>query len=176
MKDELFSMIQKDFYSNIFVIGPTECGKSTLCKEIEKIDDTHVFYRHISIGNHFKQKFPNNKKEGYTDYLTQKCKELLAKNPDYVINFYKEKGNCHGGGMIIDGLRNPRDFVHLFDFNQDLVIFVERDGFEIKNEFEAGIDVIKNYVEWLKNNFKNNTTFHYTLKLSDYRLQGTSKM
>jgi len=55
--------------------------------------------------------------------------------------------------VVIDGIRNPRDFINLFNPNKDKVVFVSKEKTEIKSTiFEKGIIVIKEYIKWLEEN------------------------
>ncbi len=166
-KEALFSLIQDGFYNNIYIVGYTGSGKSTLANEISDLDGTHVIYFPHSVGQYFKSLVAPATPD-YTQAVTNKSLEILAKDPDFVIKYYKSKGNCHGGGVIVDGLRNPRDFIHLFDHNSDLVVFLDREGLEAKTEFETGVDVIKEYVGWLNSNFVTENVFSVTVSLPSF--------
>ncbi len=53
------------------------------------------------------------------------------------------------GPCVIEGVRNPLDFVHLFDPRQDVVIWLEIEGARpAPTAFERGLDVIAAYLDW----------------------------
>jgi hypothetical protein len=85
-------------------------------------------------------------KQEYTERLTQISLDVLANEPDICINWVKGKYD------IIEGLRNPRDFVHLYDPTTDIIVWcTKKDICVAATEFErAGLSGILNYVMFQK--------------------------
>lgn len=151
--------------ANVFLIGSTKVGKTTLawtiCFETSGIDLVPVQASKWIKEQYNETNFPSYSE--YVAFLTKKSREFLTDDPDCAIKRIKQSFNGNGGGCLIEGVRNPRDFMHLFDYRKDLVVFLSRDGMEIINEFEEGIEVIKQYVKWLEKNFNGNFSMEVKL-------------
>lgn len=105
---------------NIFIIGDTKCGKTTLAKKIaEKLN-----FKHISASQIIRDGFTGNKESPtFTKEITDYSIEKLKLNPNYIINDLAKK-HIGLGGFVIEGCRNPRDFSSLFSYNDDYVISI----------------------------------------------------
>jgi hypothetical protein len=95
----------------------------------------------------------NQFSEEYHSYLINRLKE----NPDIITNNICDsissikKLNDSKYNWIIDGIFNPRDFCRLFDYNTDVVVFLNRtDGEPDAKDYEAiGVSVMRDYCFWL---------------------------
>ena len=74
--------------------------------------------------------------------------------PDICVDKIQESFNCCYGGVVIDGLRNPRDFALLFDPLTDIVVYLTRDNIDFCNDFEKGVEIIVEMTKWNENIFK----------------------
>lgn len=105
---------------NIFIIGSTGTGKTTLGNFL--IEKFH--YKRVQLSSHLKQQFPRYEGESLFDYtqrITNQSKKFLKNDPDFFVNHAKNASSKEVGN-IFDGVRNPRDFCTLFDPRQDVVI------------------------------------------------------
>ena len=135
----------------IFVIGNSGVGKTPLSKEIEN----RYGFKYISASRKIKTLIPSKiltlkkiDRKKYTNEITAFSLSLLRKDPFIIINDLRMEDN-----VVIDGIRNPRDFINLFNPNKDKVVFVSKEKTEIKSTiFEKGIIVIKEYIKWLEEN------------------------
>jgi hypothetical protein len=86
----------------------------------------------------------NETKQEYINRLTQMSLEYLANDPDVCIRYIGQKGT------IVEGLRNPRDFAHLFDAGTDVFIWCENTNVtEAATKFESsGLVAILRYVQF----------------------------
>jgi hypothetical protein len=85
------------------------------------------------------------------DYV-QKVTEHSIKclKADFVLSLNHARGSLRGSpDAVIDGERNPFDFVHLFDPKYDLVISLIVAGSPLRTEYEKGLLTIWSYLEWL---------------------------
>ncbi len=132
----------------LFIIGASGSGKTTL---------TNLFYYRdkISASGWIESKFPEEYKNRLNDKsrkdITKKSLDSLKEDPNICINYIRNH-NLNYNDFIIDGIRNPRDFISLFDCNKDTVIFLRRLATPAANSFETGIYVIENYINWLISN------------------------
>lgn len=84
----------------------------------------------------------------YIERLTQRSIEALDQDPDICIRWINK--NKYD---IIEGVRNPRDFAHLYNPSEDVIIWcVNKNVVGPATEFErAGACAILNYIEFQKN-------------------------
>lgn len=131
---------------NIFIIGLNKSGRTTLAKELSNELD----YPHI-IADWFKEEFRSRgekeQEQHYLDDYAQWLTQRRKNNPNEVVDVVKDKLSSVA---IIDGIQSPSDFVELFDFNRDFVIFLNRTDAPAPREHESiGASVIRDYCFWL---------------------------
>lgn len=116
---------------NIFIIGGSQVGKSTISKKIKKYIPTFTL---IEMGSYFKDT-PKNR----TSELTKRSLNLLRDNHKTFYEYYEKNKSVSN---IIVGVRNPLDFALMFNPNTDIVIITEERS-AIETEFEkTGIKAI----------------------------------
>lgn len=130
----------------IFVIGYSRTGKTPLAKMLA---DT-LGFEHISGSVWIKQALKESDFEGMSkqeaiDYMTSESMRYLKANPDTAANVLVSQVAYFGGeNTIVEGLRNPRDFRALYDSREDVVIYLEREGFGPATDFERlGVEAIR---------------------------------
>lgn len=150
----------------IFIIGTTNSGKSTLAKYISNILNAPI----ISAGAWMKKNYyqaVEETKENYTKMLTRTSMGFLQKNPNFFLEKIQDEvqKNIYSSVIIIEGIRNPRDFIHLFNPNEDVVILVNSVINEIKEypEFEIkGLEIIDELIKYFKL-ISEIPVFHYSI-------------
>lgn len=81
--------------------------------------------------------------------LTEATIRELRESQDGYLDYIKSHHDL-SKPLIIEGIRNPRDFTGLFDPLHDMVVFLNRDNNPHQTTlFETGILVINSYVNWL---------------------------
>lgn len=138
----------------IFLCGNPGSGRTTIAKALAQ--DTK--YQYIDASSWIKETFRDQKDgehiqqylESYQEYLTKR----IQANPLFAINnildsikAYKNNENI----FIIDGVNNPKDFIHLFDVNEDVVVFLNRtdNAEEFKDSENIAVSVIRDYCYWM---------------------------
>lgn len=147
----------------IFLIGLPKSGRSTVAKDLaNRFDYTYidaVFWIRSSFRHIEKDEHPHQYEDEFQNFLSQK----LLVNPylvaNYVSDIITELKMSHLGlypcnprfNIIIDGILSPKDFISLFDYTKDVVIFLNRidNESEIKDHENIGISVIRDYCFWL---------------------------
>ena len=143
----------------VFIIGLPKSGKTTVSRQLVSRSADEWF--HISsvdwLRHTFRAQMPNETDnqfdEAYHAYVVNRLKD----NPDIIINnVYDsissiEKLNDSKYNWIIEGVFNPKDFCRLFDYNTDVVVFLNRiDGETDSQDYESiGVSVMRDYCFWL---------------------------
>lgn len=138
----------------IFIIGIPYSGRTTVAKALLQDEK----YQYIDASAWIKSTFRDQESgehiqkylESYHEYLTKR----IQSNPLFAINnildsieAYKNKSNI----FIIDGINNPKDFIHLFDVNKDIVVFLNRtdNTEEFKDSESIAVAVVRDYCYWM---------------------------
>ena len=141
----------------IFIIGPTKTGKSSLADYIQQA----YHLKRIQMSGRLKDNHPKLLDEhivAYTTRLGQISEEILRHDPDYFIRPIMHQV-FHEFSCILDGVRNPRDFILLFDPKEDVVIRMLGDGM---TEFESeGLRLIDETYAYMRKYFGLRDVFQY---------------
>lgn len=126
---------------NIFVIGHSQSGKSTLSSLLS----SDLGYDVISAGGWVRKAFvgknPTRKEMDEYSYAA------LKKNPN-ICRDYILAGMVEQQYSIVEGIRNPRDFTFLYQPG-DMVIIIKLNPVIEESEFDAkGIAAIESYLEF----------------------------
>lgn len=157
---------------NIFVIGYSKVGKSPFAQHFAE----QIGYKHISASEWVKQTFipssPNLSIKDYIKEITEYSKQQLIKeNHNNCIRFIQQKYGTEylNGKLVIDGIRNPRDFSFLFQPNTDKIILIEADhSIVAASAFErTGILAIDYYMHFLIEQKFVNSNNYITINYQD---------
>lgn len=138
----------------IFIIGMPFSGRTTIAKAISDEEK----YHYIDASNWIKYTF-RDQKEGESDikyqdeyhsYLTKR----MQLNPNFTMSNIVDSIAAVNGKyniFIIDGIASPKDFIHLFNINEDVVVFLNRidNVKEFKDSDSISISVIRDYCFWM---------------------------
>ena len=137
----------------LLILGPSQSGKTTLAKQIAQ---TYGF-AHISASEWIKQSWPPSPEDfphrnAYIQAITDYSLTALRQSPHACIDYIRDR-LPHSGSTVIDGIRNPHDFIHLFDWQSDRCLSLIYQHCPVpSNEFEQGLVVIEAYLNWLLTN------------------------
>jgi len=136
----------------IFVCGLPKSGRTTVAKAICSGPDQYIdamswvraTFRDPHQGEH-----RNQHEDDYQQYLSDK----VAAHPHMVVHHVNEwvQELSEDATVVIDGIASPRDFAALFDFRQDIIIFLNRtdNDYEYRDHENIGISVIRDYCFWM---------------------------
>lgn len=128
---------------NIFIVGYSQCGKTTFATQFRN-------FKHVSAGG-WTIRFGFDKTDSaYRKKVTEASTAALKENPDECINYIQEAFKTPGN-YVVEGMRNPRDFLKVFNPTIDVVIFLKPQDVNISNQFDMGVDIIQNCVAWMTN-------------------------
>lgn len=137
----------------LLILGPSQSGKTTLAKQIAQ---TYGF-AHISASEWIKQRWPTSPedfphRQAYIQAVTDYSLTALRQSPHACIDYIRDR-LPNSGSTVIDGIRNPHDFIHLFDWQSDRCLSLIYQHCPIpSNSFEQGLIVIETYLNWLLTN------------------------
>lgn len=140
----------------IFIVGMPQSCRTTVAKALCKAD----YYVHVDafswIRSTFREQKPSERPQQYEDefhnWFTNRLKinpRLIADTVNNVIDAYGEE--AHGLTFVIDGIQSPKDFAELFDYNKDMVVFLNRTAnqADFKDYQNVGVSVMRDYCFWL---------------------------
>ncbi len=141
---------------NIFIIGRAQSFKTSFSKELAKITG----FNHIQASSFLREKHPTL---GHSPHdavqLSIQAIEDLKEDPFVCINSIKSKLKQNN---IIEGVRNPVDFAHLFNPQTDKIVFLHNEN--VANieysQFEViGLEAIKEMLTFYKFIYKTSTVY-----------------
>jgi len=137
---------------NIFVVGASNTGKSTLAKKIR--DTFDLKYVHAGTwATEMYETRPEEKSRAYIDGVTAYALDKLREDPNICITYLASQGVMCGKGFLVDGIRNPRDFSRIFDTQNDVAVILNyKENPIAPTIFEQGVEVITAYTQWLVSN------------------------
>ncbi len=136
----------------IFLIGLSKSGRTTISKSLAEQEGNYYISAMDWLRSTFRSPQPGEDhldyERNFTDYLCERIKlnpYLISDNIQEVIR------SCPNKRFIIDGLSNPQNFIKLFDYNQDIIIVLNRIDNEVDStdQDNIAINVIRDYCYWL---------------------------
>ena len=142
---------------NYFIIGNTKSGKTGVAKILQrKYKNLDFLSASEMIKIEFIKKYPERFEnlDDYVKTITDFSVDLLQKDPKANAKYLKVKlqqsKQNKGKSFIIDGLRNPIDFMEIFNPLEDVIIYIDNYDRIPKTNFEEyGINAIRSYFGFL---------------------------
>lgn len=134
----------------IFVLGTSQSGKTTLAKRI--CDELSL--QHVSasawVRKNFKECYVD--KQAHIQSMTAFATDQLKHNPFICIQELQTSYDLNLPS-VVEGIRNPFDFAHLFDPRTDCIVWVKYKNNKLATtEFEKGLLVVDALLSWLVQN------------------------
>lgn len=133
---------------NIFIIGGSGSGKTTIANKLLN-ELPFENKKHIESSSYLKTllDYPIiNKDDNRSKILTKFSIKKLQENPNIIFSSIKK--DLYAEINIISGIRNPNDFVKLYDPTKDIVLISLS---KTKTAFETyGIKSIISYLKFVK--------------------------
>lgn len=169
----------------VFVLGLPSSGRTTVANRISKETGRYHYINCSSIiKSLFRPQSVGEKDEIYEQELFEFYNNVLKVNPNICLDninstikafekFGENTGKLGLGALecnfIIDGIINPYDFVHLLDYNKDVVIFLNRtDSTSSYRDHEGvAVNVMRDYCLYLStvSLMPRNRWLEYNLKI-----------
>lgn len=162
---------------NIFIIGLPNSGRTTAAKALVESGS----YLYIDAVSWIRKTFrPINSSEHeleYEDEYHNYVNQMLSINPRVVsenIRLMMHIGDIDNKVeriFVIDGILSPQDFINLFDYRKDIVVFLNRidNESDSKDHENIGMSVIRDYCFWMSSAglIKKNHWLEYNFRIND---------
>ncbi|HSD87012.1 MAG TPA: hypothetical protein VLB44_05835 [Kofleriaceae bacterium] len=126
----------------IFVIGPSHSGKSPLARRAAEALGVPCHGASAWV----REKWPPGSP---VEEMTSWAADQLRRDPGVSVKALRARADLDGP-CVIEGMRNPYDFVSCFDARCDLVVSLQLGDHKAATAFERGLDVIRAYLDWLR--------------------------
>lgn len=137
----------------IFIIGLPKSGRTTIAKAIAAEFNGCYIDAMSWVHATFREKRADEHIQRYEDEYDHFLSIRRMVNPWFITSHVWElvKSNEKQKLFIIDGIASPKDFAELFDYREDVVIFLNRTGIEMefRDHENIGVSVIRDYCFWL---------------------------
>lgn len=153
---------------NIYILGPSRSAKTPIANHVAR----SLTYQKVSASDWIRNIFvPSSPivsiedKQKALGEITLLSQQLLQEDPNRCISYIREHNpDLDKGGYVLEGFRNPRDFLTLFNPKTDRVVILYPWGQTLRpSPFEMeGLGVIEEAINWL-------TKFHLLKETSVMR-------
>lgn len=138
----------------IFIVGLPKSGRTTVSQAVVEAHGYEYIDAMSWVRSTFRDRkeseHPHQYEDEYQSYLTKR----MMVNPwfisDHVYEMMKVSGK-EDAVFVIDGIISPKDFTALFDYRQDIVVFLNRtdNEHEYRDHENIGTSVIRDYCFWM---------------------------
>lgn len=137
----------------IFIVGLPKSGRTSVAKALANVHGWKYIDAMSWVRSTFRSPQDDEHPQQYEDEYQQYLTKRMLVNPDFVsdhvLEMIKISGNADA--FVIDGIASPRDFTKLFDYRQDVIIFLNRtdNDHESRDHERIGTSVIRDYCFWM---------------------------
>jgi hypothetical protein len=133
----------------VFVLGASRSGKTPFARGLAQALGVPCHGASAWVRARFPGgEFPS--REAFVEAITRFALEELKRDPSVSIRHLRGAADLERP-CVLEGLRNPYDFVHAFDPRTDRVVFLRHTGSDLPlTAFEEGLEVIRAYLTWLE--------------------------
>jgi len=138
----------------IFIVGLPKSGRTMVAKAICEAENYNYMDATSWVKSDFRQpkegELPHQFEDEYHQYLTKR----MNINPNFIRDHLCEmmkmiESTEHH--FVIDGVFSPPDFINLFDYREDVVVFLNRidNDHDCQDHENIGNSVIRDYCFWM---------------------------
>ena len=137
----------------VFVLGRTGAGKTPFARRAAEV----LGVRHVGASAWVRERFPGAPpaadagaaaRARFVEAITAFAVAELRRDPAISVASLRDRVGP-AEPCVIEGMRNPFDFVASFDPRTDVAVFLDHAAAAPPTAFERGLDVIRAYVDWL---------------------------
>ena len=138
----------------IFIVGMPQSGRTTVAKAICQAEKHCYIDAQSWVKSLFREKKDDERAEHYDDEYHNWFVNRLKFNPSLITDILKENINAYGSEdeftFVIDGLESPKDLITMFDYNKDIIVFLNRinNESEFKDHQSIGLSVMRDFCFW----------------------------
>src|SRR6185369_16279711 len=138
----------------IFIVGMPQSGRTTVAKALAQSKDYHYIDATSWVKGLFREPFPGELTQQYSDEFHTWFTNRLKINPRFITDNIYDTMDAYGPDaedrftFVIDGLSSPRDLMAMFDYNKDMIVFVNRTNnseVEYKDYENIGVSLMRDY-------------------------------
>lgn len=138
----------------IFIIGLPESGRTNVAKALCQSEGYGYIHATLWVKSTFREKKIDEKPQLYHDEYHSWFTNRLLNHPQMISDNIIDSMSAYDSTInhfVIDGVVSPKDFTLLFDYNKDVVVFLNRidNQSDYKDYENIGVSVIKDYCFWL---------------------------
>ena len=137
----------------IIICGLPHSGRTTVAKAVAQDLNYHYLDAISWVKHSFRLMEDGEYLHQYEDEYQQYMSKMMSNEPEFITNnvFQILDLYCPNSNFIIDGIGSPKDFMTLFDYRKDMVIFLNRIDNEkdCSDQENIGVSVIRDYCFWL---------------------------
>lgn len=130
----------------IFVVGCSQSGKTPFSEYIS----IALRCPRVGASEFFRKTFRYSgqlSRQEFTDAITDFSLEVLRRDPDVNVRHLRDR--LPNTLCVVEGVRNPRDFVCLFDYRADRVVYLSCAETDVEETtFGHGVDVIRELTDY----------------------------
>src|ERR1700676_2592433 len=137
----------------IFLCGLPKSGRSTIAKALVAAHG-YVYLDAMSwVRSTFRDINPKEHPYQFEDEYQQYLAKRMLTHPNFIVDNLEREIKVFGdrNAFVIDGISSPRDFMHMFDYRKDIIIFLNRvdNEHEYRDHENIGTSVIRDYCFWM---------------------------
>jgi hypothetical protein len=136
----------------IFIIGLPKSGRTTVSKAVAEAGGFGYIDAMSWIRSTFRPRKEGEHSQQYEDEYQQYLTKRMMVNPNFISDHVQEMMKVGGhDNFVIDGIVSPKDFMTLFNYQQDIVVFLNRtdEDPEGKDYEKIGVSVARDYCYWM---------------------------
>lgn len=131
----------------VFVVGTSGVGKTPMATQLAaRLGLGHVKASAWARAGYPGPVAPTADRAAFVAAITAWASAELAADPWVSIDHLACGADLRD--CVVEGIRNPLDFIHLYDPRRDVVIWLTATSGPPPTAFEQGLDVIGAYLEW----------------------------
>jgi adenylate kinase family enzyme len=141
----------------IFVVGMPQSGRTTVSKALCELKDFQYIDAVSWVKSNFREQKQGEHPQQYADeYHTWYTNRMKVK-PRFISDNVYDCIDAYGQfaedayTFVVDGISSPRDLMQLFDYNKDMIVFLNRtnNSADYKDYENIGVSVMRDYCFWL---------------------------
>lgn len=139
----------------IFIIGLPKSGRTTIAHALVEGDRRAYVDAASWVRSTFRSRRDDEHVQQFEDEYHRYLSMRMMVNPwfisEHVWDQIKVAEADKKKVFIVDGVFAPKDFIQLFDYREDVVVFLDRtdNEAEVRDHENIGVSVIRDYCFWM---------------------------